>query len=493
MKLQHLLNFCVIMNIVRRNDMCKGVAKPFLKWAGGKGQLLNKFEEMYPEELINGDIDTYIEPFIGGGAVFFDVLQKYKVKKAVIIDLNKELINCYRCIKADVNQLIHSILQNEFLALSEKDRKEYFLKVRDNYNTICLNGKYDFDKASNFIFLNRTCFNGLYRVNSKGLFNVPFGKYKNPLICDVENLQAISKLLQNVEIKYGDYSLCKEYINEKTFVYFDPPYRPLLENKSFVNYDKNGLSLLTKSNVGTVIIKTGVFFRENERYSMFVYIDNCDVYIYVNGKCVKHSVNTNAFYKDATYLHVGAGVLVNSYVPMTLHDFKLINKTLENKKEVDEMLPSLMTSEDEKLNATVIAKDIKKEDFSFRIKNKENYFLAGAIASYAVSAVAFTFIPVSFGIYGYNNFIYQENLSRHNNAIYQSELDLYYKEMQRSSFNANMALTSGIVLIPVCAATLTSGIILTVIYQKLKIEHLPKVAFGYTPNQACIVQFSMSL
>ena len=259
-----------------------------------------------------------------------------------------------------------------------------------------------------------------------------------------------------------------------------------------LNYDKNGLSLLM-CNKQISTIKTGVFFRENERYSMFVYIDNCDVYIYVNGKCVKHSVNTNAFYKDATYLHVGAGVLVNSYVPMTLHDFKLINKTLENKKEVDEMLPSLMTSEDEKLNATVIAKDIKKEDFSFRIKNKENYFLAGAIASYAVSAVAFTFIPVSFGIYGYNNFIYQENLSRHNNAIYQSELDLYYKEMQRSSFNANMALTSGIVLIPVCAVTLTSGIILTVIYQKLKIEHLPKVAFGYTPNQACIVQFSMSL
>lgn len=260
-----------------------------------------------------------------------------------------------------------------------------------------------------------------------------------------------------------------------------------------LNYDKNGLSLLTKSNVGTVIIKTGVFFRENERYSMFVYVDSNDVYIYVNGKCVKHAVNTNAFYKDTTYLHVGAGVLVNSYVPMTLHDFKLTNKLLDNKKEVDEMLPSLMTSEDEKLNATVIAKDNKKEDFSFRIKNKENYFLAGAIASYAVSAVAFTFIPVSFGIYGYNNFIYQENLSRHNNAIYQSELDLYYKEMQRSSFNANMALTSGIVLIPVCAVTLTSGIILTVIYQKLKIEHLPKVAFGYTPNQACIVQFSMSL
>ena len=160
--------------------MCKGVAKPFLKWAGGKGQLLNKFEEMYPQELINGEIDTYIEPFVGGGAVLFDVLQKYKVKKAVIVDLNKELINCYRCIKADVNELIKHLktLQSEFLSLNDDNRKDYFLKVRNRYNEIHLNGKYDFEKAADFIFLNKTCFNGLYRVNSKGEFNVPFGKYK---------------------------------------------------------------------------------------------------------------------------------------------------------------------------------------------------------------------------------------------------------------------------------------------------------------------------
>ena len=222
--------------------MCKGVAKPFLKWAGGKGQLLNKFDELYPQELIDGQIETYIEPFIGGGAVFFDILQRYKVKKAVIIDLNKELINCYRCIKADVNELIKSLnkLETDFLNIEGNERKDYFLKVRNDYNTIHLNGKYDFEKASNFIFLNRTCFNGLYRVNSKGEFNVPFGKYKNPLICDRENLLLISKLLQNVEIRFGDYSICKEYITGNTFVYFDPPYRPLLENKSFVNYDKNG-------------------------------------------------------------------------------------------------------------------------------------------------------------------------------------------------------------------------------------------------------------
>lgn len=224
--------------------MCKGVAKPFLKWAGGKGQLLNKFEEMYPQELINDKIDLYIEPFVGGGAVLFDVLQKYKVKKAVIVDLNKELINCYRCIKADVNELINHLktLQSEFLPLSDENRKDYFLKVRNRHNEIHLNGKYDFEKAADFIFLNKTCFNGLYRVNSKGKFNVPFGKYKNPLICDSENLILISKLLQNVEIRFGDYSICEEYIEGKTFIYFDPPYRPLIENSSFVGYGKSGFN-----------------------------------------------------------------------------------------------------------------------------------------------------------------------------------------------------------------------------------------------------------
>ena len=224
--------------------MCKGVAKPFLKWAGGKGQLLNKFEEMYPQELKNGEIDTYIEPFVGGGAVLFDVLQKYKVKKAVIVDLNKELINCYRCIKADVNELIKHLkkMQDEFLSLNDGKRKDYFLKVRNRYNEIHLNGKYDFEKTADFIFLNKTCFNGLYRVNSKGEFNVPFGKYKNPLICDSENLTLISNLLQNVEIRFGDYSICEEYVNGRTFIYFDPPYRPLIENSSFVGYDKSGVN-----------------------------------------------------------------------------------------------------------------------------------------------------------------------------------------------------------------------------------------------------------
>ncbi len=220
--------------------MCKGVAKPFLKWAGGKGQLLNAFDEMFPNELVDGEIDTYIEPFVGGGAVLFHVIQNYKIKKVYINDINKELINCYRCIKADVNKTILMLEKLEKEYLSSIDRAAYFYNVRDRYNEIHLNGNYDFEKCSDFIFLNRTCFNGLYRVNKDGKFNVPHGKYKNPLICDKENLMFCSKLLQNVEITFGSYENVLSKADDKTFVYFDPPYRPLLENNSFVSYDKAG-------------------------------------------------------------------------------------------------------------------------------------------------------------------------------------------------------------------------------------------------------------
>lgn len=222
--------------------MCKGVAKPFVKWAGGKGQLLNKFEEMYPQELINGQIDTYIEPFVGGGAVLFNVLQNYKIKKAYINDINKELINCYRCIKADVEEVIKQldILGKEYL--TSEDRTNYFYKVRDRYNEIHLNGHLDYEKCADFIFLNKTCFNGLYRVNKDGKFNVPHGKYKNPLICDKYNLRLCSNLLQKVEINFGSYEQVLDNADNKTFVYFDPPYRPLIENNSFVSYDKSGFN-----------------------------------------------------------------------------------------------------------------------------------------------------------------------------------------------------------------------------------------------------------
>jgi DNA adenine methylase len=220
--------------------MCKGVAKPFLKWAGGKGQLISTFDEMFPIELIEGKVKTYIEPFVGGGALLFHVLQNYNIEKAYINDINKELINCYRCIKSDVNEVVKQlkILENEYL--TSEDRNQYFYKVRNRYNEIKLNGHEDYEKCADFIFLNKTCFNGLYRVNKQGKFNVPHGKYKNPLICDKDNLILCSNLLQKVEISYGDYKNATINADQNSFVYFDPPYRPLIENNSFVSYDKSG-------------------------------------------------------------------------------------------------------------------------------------------------------------------------------------------------------------------------------------------------------------
>jgi len=220
------------------------VAKPFLKWAGGKGQLLNNFNRLYPAELIDGKETTYIEPFVGGGAVLFDVIQKFNIKKAVIIDTNKELINCYKCIKENVTNLIDKLssLQTKYLSLDDKARAELFLQVRSNYNSSALNGNHDYDKATEFIFLNKTCFNGLYRVNSRGEFNVPFGRYKNPKICDMNNLLAISELLKKVIILWGDYNQSRDFIDENTFIYFDPPYRPITTTQSFVGYSQNGFN-----------------------------------------------------------------------------------------------------------------------------------------------------------------------------------------------------------------------------------------------------------
>lgn len=222
--------------------MCKNIAKPFLKWAGGKSQLINTFDKLLPQELKNGVIDTYIEPFVGGGAMLFHILQKYDIKKAYINDINKELINCYCCLKSNVVEVINHLKLLEKDYLESDDRTNYFYKVRKRYNEIHLNGHLDYEKCADFIFLNKTCFNGLYRVNKEGKFNVPHGKYKNPLICDENNLMLCSKLLQKVEITFGSYEQVLYKANEKTFIYFDPPYRPLIEKASFTSYDKSGFN-----------------------------------------------------------------------------------------------------------------------------------------------------------------------------------------------------------------------------------------------------------
>ena len=210
--------------------------KPFLKWAGGKGQLIDKIEKFYP---FDNKINKYAEPFIGGGAVLFDILNKFELEKIYISDVNIELLNCYKVIKEKVQKLVDKlkVFENEFLVKDKEDRKIYYYEKREQFNKLKLEkNSEEVKRATLMIFLNRTCFNGLYRVNKKGLFNVPMGDYKNPKICDEENLINISKKLKNVDIIYGDYKKSYDFVDENTFVYFDPPYRPLNQTSSFTSY-----------------------------------------------------------------------------------------------------------------------------------------------------------------------------------------------------------------------------------------------------------------
>lgn len=215
--------------------------KPFLKWAGGKGQLLSEIEKYYPFE--EGKITKYAEPFVGGGAVLFDILSKYDLESVYISDINAELINTYSVIKSDVDNLINILMsmQNEFVPMDDDNRKVYYISKRERFNVLKTNGNEDIsvEKAALMIFLNKTCFNGLFRVNKKGMFNVPMGSYKNPMICDEENLRAVSEKLQNVNIVCGDYRKSVDFIDDNTFVYFDPPYRPITDTSSFTAYTEN--------------------------------------------------------------------------------------------------------------------------------------------------------------------------------------------------------------------------------------------------------------
>lgn len=215
--------------------------KPFLKWAGGKGQLLKEIEKYYPFK--NGKITKYAEPFIGGGAVLFDILSKYDLEEIYISDINAELINAYRIIRDDIDELIDLLAkyQSEYIPFDKEERKSYYIEKRERFNDLKVNGDetINIEKAALMIFLNKTCFNGLYRVNKKGLFNVPMGAYKNPMICDESNLRAVSEKLQNVTIVCGDYRKSANFIDENTFVYFDPPYRPITDTASFTAYTEN--------------------------------------------------------------------------------------------------------------------------------------------------------------------------------------------------------------------------------------------------------------
>lgn len=217
--------------------------KPFIKWVGGKSQLIEQLDVQLPADFDSLEDVTYIEPFVGGGAMLFYMLQHYpNINHAIINDINPDLTTCYRTVRDNPKELIASLqdIENTYLSLNtEEARKEFFMVVRNRYNEKNLD---PIENTTKFFFLNKTCFNGLYRVNKKGLFNVPFGRYSNPTICNPETILKDSELLQRVEILNGDFEETFKYAQGNTLFYFDPPYRPLNDTSSFNNYAKEAFN-----------------------------------------------------------------------------------------------------------------------------------------------------------------------------------------------------------------------------------------------------------
>ena len=280
------------------------IVKPFVKWAGGKSKLIPQLTKYYPLELKNGIIERYIEPFVGGGAILIDIVQKYEVKEAYAFDINIDLINCYNVIKNNVEELILELSNKEkqFISLDSNDRKQYFYDIRTEYNSYKPDENINIKRASEFIFLNRTCFNGLYRVNKDGKFNVPCGKYKNPTICDSNNLRDLSKLIKDVIFEYGDYRKSEKYVNSNTFVYFDPPYRPLSATSGFTSYTKEDFNDENQKELAIYYnklnLKNAKLMLSNSNPKNVNKDDNFfeDIYkgFYINEVSAKRMINSNA-------------------------------------------------------------------------------------------------------------------------------------------------------------------------------------------------------
>jgi DNA adenine methylase len=283
-------------------------ARPFMKWAGGKSLLLPAFYKRFPSGLNNGEITRYVEPFVGGGAMFFFVFEKFSFDECTICDANEELILVYRVIKRSVKKLIRTLgaLESEYLSNDENGRERLFYAVRDAFNRD--KPKVNFatfqpawvERAAQALFLNRTCFNGLFRMNRKGEFNVPFGKYKNPRILYEESLTDAATILKNTRILLGDFTSCGPYVNEQTFVYFDPPYRPLNATSFFNSYAKDGFS-------DTDQVRLAEFYRDLDKKGAKLMLSNSDP---------KNEDSCDSFfdtlYSDFTIERVPARRMINS-------------------------------------------------------------------------------------------------------------------------------------------------------------------------------------
>lgn len=289
--------------------------RPFVKWAGGKGQLIETISNTYPYAL-GGEINKYAEPFVGGGAVLFDILDKYELDAVYISDINAELINAYRMVRDSVDEIIAQLFsyQLEYNSQGEESQKKYYYKKRDRFNELKMNDSEidNVECAALFIFLNRTCFNGLYRVNRKGQFNVPMGSYKNPLICDEENLRNASMALQKVTIVCGDYRKSREFIDQNTFVYFDPPYRPLNITSSFTSYTENE-------------------FNDDDQRALAAYVSELnDMGAYV---VVSNSDPKNTDPQDDFFDNLYSMMQINR-----IHASRMINSNAESRGKISELL-----------------------------------------------------------------------------------------------------------------------------------------------------------
>ncbi len=229
---------------------CSTLPKPFLKWAGGKSQLIKQMNKFFPNNLFEGEIKKYVEPFIGGGAVFFHMAHKYQIPELFISDINSELIIVYKTIQHSLDDVIAvlSDMESKFLSFDETERNNYFYDIRTQFNQKKQNidlQNYNFElveRTAQIIFLNKTCFNGLFRVNSQGDFNVPIGKYKSPKICDSDNLKLVQQVLHRTHIYQGDFSRCESFVDKHSLVYFDPPYRPISDTSCFNAYAKQAFN-----------------------------------------------------------------------------------------------------------------------------------------------------------------------------------------------------------------------------------------------------------
>jgi DNA adenine methylase len=218
------------------------MARPFLKWAGGKRQLLSEIESMLPSDI--SECKTYVEPFLGGGAVLFRLLEKFEFESVLVSDINPELILCYQAIRDDYATVADSLgSRSKAYPVDKEGQKEYYYNARHEWNSGVgdsteLEGPAKAERAALTIFLNKTCFNGLFRVNKKGLFNVPCNYTKRPSFPTEVELLEVHEALQGTDIKEASFEQCEEFIDDESFVYFDPPYRPLSDTSGFVSYSK---------------------------------------------------------------------------------------------------------------------------------------------------------------------------------------------------------------------------------------------------------------